>query len=276
MIPQRFEARRRFGAKLGIVTAMVACAGCTMARGGEETSADAPASAPAATADAITVSIQGMTQASDGSPVAGVEVCLRTNPTTSEGAACTTSDDAGAWKLAGAPASAWVAVTFVKDGFFPTLRPIATATSDITIPRGDGSLVASAAMSTLMSAPLDPASGHVVFSTSSPGTRATVAATVSFSAIGGPPVTPVYLDANGDTMPGANAGATGAFANVSGGFYEITFAGTSVACKDMGGLYGYPVTMYMPDGLARLLVPVVPGFLTAPVAASCTPVVPAN
>jgi len=276
MIPQGFEARRRFGAKLGMVTAMVACAACTLDRGGEETITHAPASAPPATADAISVSIQGTTQASDGSPVAEVEVCLRTDPTTSEGAACTTSDNAGAWKLAGAPASAWVAVTFLKDGFFPILRPIATATSDITIPRGDGALVASAAMSTLMNAPLDPASGHVAFSTSSPGTRATVAATVSFSAIGGPPVTPVYFDTNGDTMPGANAGTTGAFANVSPGFYEVTFEGASVACKDIGGLYGYPVTMYMPDGLARLVLPVVPGFLTAPVAANCTPVVPAN
>lgn len=276
MIPNRFDARRRFAAKLGMVTALVACAGCTMSQGGAETSADAPASAPPATADAITVSIQGTTQGSDGSPVAGVEVCLRTDPTTSEGAACTTSDDAGAWKLSGAPASAWVAVTFVKDGFFPTLRPIATTTSDIAIPRGDGSLVASAAMSTLMSAPLDPASGHVVFSTSSAGTRAAVAATVSFSAVGGPPVTPVYFDANGDTMPGANAGATGALANLSPGFYEITFQGSSVACKDIGGLYGYPVTMYMPDGIARLVLPVVAGFLTAPVAASCAAVVSGN
>jgi len=276
MISQKFEARRRLGAKLGMVTALVACAGCTLERGGEESSADAPASAPAATADAITVSIQGIAQASDGRPVAGVEVCLRTDPTTSAGAACTTSDPAGAWKLTGVPASAWVAVTFVKDGFFPTLRPIATATSDITIPRGDGSLVTSAAMSTLMSAPLDRASGHVVFSTSNPGSSAAVAATVSLSAVGGPPMKPVYFDANGDPMPGANAGTTGALANVSPGFYEITFAGTSVACKDVGGLYGYPVTMYMPDGLARLVLPVVPGFLTAPVAASCTPVVSAN
>ena len=260
--------RPRTGAKLGVVTAMIACAGCTLPRGGEESAAPG---APVVT-DAATVSIDGIAQASDGSPIAGVTVCLRTDPTTSDGASCTTSDDRGAWQFKGAPANSWVAVTLVKDGFFPAMRPIATTTSDVSIPAGNGALVASTDMPSLMSAPIDPASGHVVFSTATPGSRATAAASVTFAPIAGSPVTPAYFDAEGQPMPGASAGATGAFANLKPGYYEITFAGPSVACSNAGGLYGYPITAYMPDGQARMLVPVVEGFLTAPVAASCSTV----
>ncbi len=95
--------------------------------------------------------------------------------------------------------------------------------------------------------------------------------TVTVASIGGPSIAPVYFDAAGKPMPGANAGATGAFANLTPGYYEITFGGASVACNDLGGLYGYPITTYTPNGQARMLVPVVEGFLTAPVAASCSP-----
>jgi hypothetical protein len=269
----RFEARRRpLGAKLGIVTAMIACAGCSAAQGGDPTGTNAPG-APSATADAVTVSIQGFAQSSDGSTIAGVAVCLRTDPTTSAGAACTTSDMSGAWRIAGAPANSWVAVTLIQDGFFPTLRPIATGTSDVAIPAGGAVLVGSSQMPNLMGAPIEEASGHVAFASATPGARSIAEPTVTVAPIGGASIVPVYFDAEGNPMPGANAGATGAFANLAPGYYEITFAGASVACSDLGGLYGYPITSYTPDGQARMLVPVVAGFLTAPVAASCSPAI---
>ncbi len=257
--------------KLGVLTALVACAGCTAGQGGEPTTASAPAGAPMITSDIVTVTIEGGTRASDGSTLAGVAVCLRPDPTTAERATCTTSDDSGAWKIAGAPSNAWVAVTFIKDGFFPTLRPIETDTSDITIPPTDGALIPSDVMPSMLKAPIDPEAGHVVFATAAPGTPATIPATVTVGLIGGPTMRPVYFDASGNTVAGATAGAAGAFANLAPGYYELTFTGPTVSCSNVGGTYGYPITTYMSNGLARLLVPIVQGFLTAPVAVSCSP-----
>jgi hypothetical protein len=266
-----FGTRGQLGVKLGVVTALVACAGCTAAQGGEPTTAGAPPSAPAITSDIVTVSIEGTTRASDGSTLTGVSVCLRPDPTTAERATCTTSDASGAWKLAGAPSNSWLGVTFIKDGFFPTLRPIETEATDIKIPPTDGALFPSDIMPSVLKAPVDPEAGHVVFATEPPGAQATIPATVTVGLIGGPSMSPVYFDASGDTVSGASAGAAGAFANLAPGYYELTFSGTSVSCDNVGGTYGYPVTAYGSDGLARLLVPIVQGFLTAPVAVRCSP-----
>ena len=95
MNTQIFAAPGQLGVKLGVVTALVACAGCT---GGPRRRADdgqPPRAPPVITSDIVTVTIQGTTQASDGSTLAGVAVCLRTDPTTAERATCTTSDDTG-------------------------------------------------------------------------------------------------------------------------------------------------------------------------------------
>jgi hypothetical protein len=269
MNTQIFGGRGRVGLKIGVVTALVTCAGCTAAQGGEPGTSGAPTT-PVITSDIVTVTIEGTTKASDGSSLAGVSVCLRTDPTTAAGATCTTSDDNGAWKIASVPSNAWVAVTFIKDGFFPTLRPINTDTTDIQIPPTDGALIPSTAMATMLKSPVDSAAGHVVFATATPGHQASTPATVAIGLIGQTTTAPVYFDTNGDPVPGANAGATGAFANLAPGYYEATFAADGVDCSDVGGTYGYPITAYASGGLARLMVPVVEGFLTAPVAVSCT------
>ena len=265
-----FGARGYFGAKLGVVTALVACAGCTAAPGGEPTTPGAT-TPTTITSDIVTVTIQGTAQASGGGTLAGVAVCLRRDPTTADGETCTTSDDHGAWKFTGAPSNTWVGVTFVKDGFFPTLRAIETDTTDIDIAPADGELVTSSAMPAVLNAAIDPASGHFLFATAGPGLVATTAATVTVGTIGGPTTTPAYFDASGNPVIGANDGSEGAMANLPPGYYEVTFKGTNVSCANAGQTYGYPITTYQADGVARLLVPVVAGFLTAPVAVSCTP-----
>ena len=63
---------------------------------------------------------------------------------------------------------------------------------------------------------------------------------------------------------------TGVFTSVPGGYYVLTLGDGSVSCASGSGLYGYPITAYSPPDEARMLVPVVPGFLTTPVAAVCT------
>jgi hypothetical protein len=264
-----FGARGYFGAKLGVVTALVACAGCTAGQGGEPTTGGTT-TPPTITSDDVTVTIQGTAQASGGGTLAGVAVCLRPDPTTADRETCTTSDDHGAWKFTGAPSNAWIGVTFVKDGFFPTLRAIETDTTDIAIAPTDGELVTSSAMPAMLDAAIDPASGHFLFATAAPGLEAATAATVTVGTIGGPTTVPAYFDANGDPVLGASGGAEGAMANLPPGYYEVTFQGADVSCVNAGQTYGYPITTYQADGVARLLVPVVAGFLTAPVAVTCT------
>jgi hypothetical protein len=259
------------GVKIGVVTALLACAGCTAAQGGEPGAAGTPTTTPVITTDAVTVSIEGTTRASDGTTLTGVAVCLRTDPTSAEGAACTTSDGSGAWKFASAASNAWLAVTFVKEGFFPTLRPISTGATNIVISPTDGALIPSTAMASMLNVPMDAAAGHLLFAMAPPGSWVATPATVTARLIGAATTTPVYFDANGDATPGASAGTAGAFANLPPGYYETTFAGDSVSCAIVGGTYGYPITAFAESGVARLLVPVVEGFLTTPVAVSCKP-----
>jgi hypothetical protein len=259
--------------KLGIVSALFACAGCAAEQGGDPTNAGSPASAPLAAADAANVSIQGIAQASDGSPVAGVAVCVRPDPMTSANATCTTSDGHGAWKLAAAP-DALVAVTFIKPGFFPMLRAVNTTAADQTIPPGDGALIATGDATALMGGAVDPERGYIAFSTATPGSPPGAAATVLLDAIDAtsdsPQPIPIYQDADGHPLSGASSGTKGVFANLGQDYYVMTFQGVSASCNNSGGLYGFPVTAFAPAGEARVLLPVVAGFLTAPVAASCS------
>jgi hypothetical protein len=159
----------------------------------------------------------------------------------------------------------------MKDGFFPTLRPINTEATDIVIPPTDGTLIRFTAMASMLNVPMDAAAGHLLFATAPPSTPAAIPAAVTARLIGSPTTSPVYFDANGNPAAGANAGATGIFANLPPGYYEATFATDSAPCTDVGGTYGYPITAFAPIGVARLMVPVVEGFLTAPIAVSCVP-----
>jgi hypothetical protein len=286
---QRFETRPAgIGVKLGLLTALFACAGCSAAFGSETPSANRlPSDGNSAGPAAATVSVQGITRASDGSPVAGVAVCLRPYPTSPDHTSCTTSDGSGAWTLASVPSSALVAITFVKSGFFPTLRAIATTTSDLTIPPGDGVLIGSrdpagrimsglefpATADGRLGQAINPGVGYVAFSTATPGTQPTAAATVTLDFLdmsGIPTAAPTYYDASGNAALSATSGTSGIFVGLTPGFYAMTFSGdAAVACDSAGPLYGAPVTAFTPAGQARIILPVAEGFLTTPIAASC-------
>jgi hypothetical protein len=289
---QRFEKRPAgIGVKLGLVTALLACAGCTAASAGEPPSANVlPNDGNSAGTAAATVSVRGTALASDGTSVTGVAVCLRPYPTSPDHPSCTTSDGSGAWTLASVPSNALVSITFVKGGFFPTLRAIATTTSDVTIPPGDGVLIGSrdpagrimsvlelpATAGGLLGQAIDPGAGYVAFSTATPGTQPTAAASVTLDSLdtsGRPTAAPIYYDASGNAALGATSGTSGMFFDLPPGYYAMTFSGdAAVACDSAGPLYGAPVTAFTPAGQARILLPVVRGFLTMPIAASCLPV----
>jgi hypothetical protein len=249
-----------------------------------------------------TLRIQGIARAAQGAAVADVEVCLRPDPMSTDNETCTTSDPGGAWSLDGAPPNSLVAVTFVKEGFFPTLRPIATTTEDVTIAPGDLTVLApgtwAGVLISVLESPatatgqpgseVDPSVGHVAFLTSTAGTEPTEAATVTLEPASppktgdaplfvglepaSPPKTgeaPLFVDANGNLLD-ATTGTRGLFVNLAPGRYVVGFAGASATCRSDGGLYGQSVAPDVAAGQAGLMVPVVAGFVTLPVAVNCT------
>ncbi len=144
MSTHRFSSPRPLAcAKLGVVTALLACAGCTMAQGGGDPTSENPSTNEntLATPTSTTVSILGTTQTTDGVPLDGVDVCLHPGPSGPEDKICTTSDASGAWEIATAPSRTFVGIAFSKDGYFPVLNAITTGTSDLTMPAGDGTLI---------------------------------------------------------------------------------------------------------------------------------------
>jgi hypothetical protein len=177
------------------------------------------------------------------------------------------------------PANSRLAITSVKTDFFPVLRPIVTKTTDVTIPLGDGALIAASAGATLVGGGVSPGSGAIAFSTATPGSAAAAAATVVLGEFDGTTIddspTPVYVDAAGQPVPGATSGTEGVFANLAPGTYAMTFRAPSVSCSNAAGISGYPIAAYAAPGEAIVVVPVVDGFLTTPVVAQCSPVVAA-
>ncbi len=85
----------------------------------------------------------------------------------------------------------------------------------------------------------------------------------------GPSEQPRYADRDGTLVAGAGSGAQGGFVNVPSGLYVVRFAGASATCTPSTGLYGFPAGESR-DGEALLLVPVIEGYVTAPVGVSCT------
>jgi hypothetical protein len=230
-----------------------------------------PESAPPASANPLattptTLSIQGALHGADGSPVAGATVCLRTDVMTAGQGPCTISDSTGAWTVATVPANSFVAITFEKASFVPTLRAIATETGDVTIPTGDSELTTAADFAARIGGLPDASTGSVAFLTTLPGSQA-VAATASLRPLNGPDVAGPRYDGE---PAGAAAGTSGVFTGLADGFYVLTLGDVSASCASSGGLYGYPITLYAPANEARIVVPVVAGFLTTPIAAACT------
>ncbi len=216
---------------------------------------------------ATTLSVQGNLHGTDGSPAADVTVCLRTDPLTAGTGPCTTSDASGAWKIANVPANANVAITFEKSAFVPTLRALATGTGDVTIADAEGVLENDDAVVALTGHSPDATTGSVAFFTSTPGSLQAIAATASLRPVDGPSGAAPHYD---NALADAGSGTSGAFTSIHNGFYILTLGNASVHCASGGGLYGYPITLYSPPDEARIIVPVVAGFLTTPVVALCT------
>jgi len=225
------------------------------------------------------LSIGGAVHASDGSALAAVTVCLyggvdfagaSAGPLalTLSKPACTYSAADGSFLVSGAQAVQWVTLTFQKNGFAPTLRAIATQTADITLPSSENVLLP--VPMTFMGTSADPSKGQIAFSATTPGAGSPAQMSVTataFTILGGftgPSEQPRYLGPDGAPAAGAAAGAAGGFVNVPSGLYLLQFEGTSARCAANTGLYGYPASP------GAIFVPVLEGYVTAPVGVSCT------
>ena len=215
------------------------------------------------------VSMRGFAHASDGSLLPGTHVCFQTAGTNDSG--CTTTGNDGSFALSDAPANQSVMITFQKEGFVPTLRAIATETTDIVLPEGENVLLPASDPQIILGVGADPSRGHVEFFVSSPEAQPATAASVTMHAGTAAPRPPIYFGADGAPAPGATSGARGGFVNVRADLYVLRFAGSpSAKCTPMGN-YGWPLTVYEDpsSGEAAVLVPVVEGYVTAPVSAWC-------
>jgi hypothetical protein len=241
-------------------------------------------SAPSKTPEPAVLSIAGFAHGGDARVLPDVQVCLYRGfslATDSAGpaavvlpdpTACAVSATDGSFRVSGAHASDFVILTFVRDGFAPTLRAIATQTEDITLPANENVLMPAPLV--FMGTPVDPSKGQISFSTTTPGAGSAAQVSVTATAFGiltgfeGPSEKPRYLDANGTAVAATSAGTGGGFVNVTSAFYLLRFHDASGTCTANSGLYGYPVTGSQD---AAIEVPVVPGYVSTPVGVSCTP-----
>ncbi|MGO9834101.1 MAG: carboxypeptidase-like regulatory domain-containing protein [Polyangiaceae bacterium] len=253
------------------MVALLSAMGC----GGAGPSDTSPSDeAPTATSAAGTgstpaqplVSIQGFVHASDGSPLAGATVCPEVVGAAKNAASCTASGGDGSFTLA-APANEWVAVTFDKTGFVSTVRAVATQTGVVALPGTENVMLPAVEPLMIAGVPADPGMGQVAFSVMGPTGQNGVAASVTLGGSGSPPPA-IYLDSAGSPDVGATSGTEGRFVNVPPGLYSLHFNQASATCAPLS-LYGWPMTAYQSAGEASVVVPVMAGYVTAPVAASC-------
>ena len=220
--------------------------------------------------DGSVVTVQGVVHASDGMPIAGVEVCERRS-LDGDVDSCTTSAAGGAFTLAGVPANELVSITFHKDGFVPMLREVLTGAQDVRLPESENALLDATAPQTFLGIATDPSRGQVEFHVESAGEGAPdVVATLT-----GVDGSPVLTGPNGgaETTPITAAGDVGGFLNVPPGTYVLRIVGASSACAAKP-LSGVPVTSYQPPGVAALVISVLAGYVTAPLVVLCANVGP--
>jgi hypothetical protein len=240
---------------LSLVALLAAATGCSG-------SVDAPGTEPAPMAG--TISIQGVTRASDGTVLPGVSVCLGSvwwSPTPTH--TCVWSGADGAFQLPGAGVDQSTTVWFQKNGYLPVLRAIQTQQADIALPPTDNVLARTDA--TFMGVKPDSAKGSIEFNVDAPGLNLAPTMSVTTTATDGSLLAPVYVDAKGGPVSGASTGTRGAFVNLEPGFYVVRFGDPSVSCH-ADGLSGYPVS----SPSEGVFVPVVAGSVTAPVTVTCT------
>jgi hypothetical protein len=220
------------------------------------------------------LTIRGFAHGADASVLAGVEVCLYGKVAAAihppDTVMCTVSAADGSFGVSGAGANTDVMLTFKKDGFAPMLRAIATQTDDIMLPASENALLPDPLV--LMGKTADPSKGQIsFFVATSDGQNATEASVklIRFEDTYSQP--PVYLDRGGAVAAGAATGSRGWFVDVPAGLYSLRFGGALVTCAATTALYGYPVTAFgdPSSGEGIVLVPVVEGYVTAPVGVSC-------
>jgi len=225
----------------------------------------------------LPVSIGGFTHAADGSVLPGVQVCLYGGITVAaeprDPIMCTVSATDGSFGVSGTSATADVMLTFKKDGFAPTLRAITAQTADLTLPASENVLLPDPLV--FMGKAADPSKGHIAFVTTTTGAGPAQDVSVTANAfyvpsgVAWPSQSPVYFDQNGVPAPGAATGTSGGFVNVSPGLYLVQFPPASGSCVASSGLYGYPGTKD-PTLDAAVLVPIIQGYVSAPIGVSCT------
>jgi len=253
----------------------VGCGGASVGTGNEvtETTDASPPTAPTPT-----VSVRGVAHAADGSTLPGVQVCLDNgivvvSPPTNPGD-CTVSASDGSFGMSAVSHNKALTLTFQKDGFEPTVRPIELRVEgDVTLPSSENVLFANPLV--FMGTPADPNKGQIAFAVSTTGdgptpqVSATAVGYFAPNGVAGVPESAVYADEHGTPAPGVSVGTSGGFVNVASGLYLIQFHPTSGYCASTSGLYSYAATVES-NGDVALLVPVIRGYVTTPVDIWCT------
>jgi hypothetical protein len=138
----------------------------------------------------------------------------------------------------------------------------------MTLPDGENVMLPATAPQALAGVTADPSRGQVAFQVAAASGANGIDATVTMTGTDGASQTPTYLAADGSAVAGATSGAQGRFVNVPPGTYVLRFSQPSATCAPLS-LYGWPMTMYQTAGVAAVVVPVMAGYVTMPVAASC-------
>jgi len=114
------------------------------------------------------------------------------------------------------------------------------------------------------------AGGYVAFLVTTPdGGQPAPSVSVTVSGTDGAPYAAIYVDDGGLPIANATAGARGGFAGLPPGLYGISFGASGATCTT-SSLYGFTMTDQQPTaGQASLVVPVIDGYVTTPVSASC-------
>jgi hypothetical protein len=216
------------------------------------------------------IALQGYVHTSDGTTLAGVEVCERRCPDGDDDS-CVMSGPGGSFTLAGVPANELLFLTFLKDGFVPMLRSVLTGAQDLRLPESENALLAASEPRTFLGIAADPVLGHIAFRIEGAGGE-TPDLTATLTRVDGS-IPPPGASGDWAAAPRTAAGGAGGFVNVPPGMYVLRVGGASSTCA-ADPLYGLPVTMYQPPGVAALVISVLAGYVTAPLVVSCASVRP--
>jgi hypothetical protein len=241
--------------------------------------ANAPSSGSPATdktPEPTILSIRGFTHAADGSVLAGVTVCLEdgisAGATPGNAIMCAASAADGSFGVSGAAPNSDTMLAFYKDGFAPVLRAISFQTQDITLPAEENVLWPLPLK--FLGTPAEATKGHMAFVSMPADTEEAQAVSVTaarfeiFAGGSDQHGHPVYLAPDGSPDPSAISGTAGGFANLTPGIYLVQFHPDSGGwCSPSSGLYGLPSRVY--GDQASVLVPVVAGYVSAPIGVTC-------